>query len=85
MIEKVLQNVRLMRAYLGFLLTLISVMGCLVLAWFKGTDIEFMLPTILGIYISAKTVERTTAVWSASRDSKADTRAILRDMDDHTQ
>lgn len=84
-LESILKNVKLMKAYLGFILTLISVIGCLALAWFKDYEIEFMLPTILGIYISAKTVERTTAVWSVSKDSKADTRQIIKDMDDHAQ
>jgi len=83
--DKVFQNVRLMRAYLGFILTFISVLGCLALAWHKGVDIEFMLPTILGIYISGKTLERASAVVAASRDPKADTNQLVKDMDDHAQ
>jgi len=81
----IFKNLGMMKAYLGFILTLISIVGCLTLCWFKGIDISLTLPTLLGIYISGKTVERTAAVMSVAKDPAADTRQVIADMDTHNQ
>jgi len=43
-----------LKPYATFVLTLISIVGSLVLAFTKDTDVTMLLPTLLGIYVSAK-------------------------------
>ncbi len=62
-----------MKNKLSFLLTFISMIGLFALAWFKGTDIETMLPTILGMYILGRAGSKISYVWAASKDPNADT------------
>jgi hypothetical protein len=61
------------KSNLSFVLTFISVVGCLALAWFKNVNIETMLPSILAIYVIGKTTLKASNVWAASRDPNADT------------
>lgn len=57
----------------SFVLTFISVIGCLLLAWFKNVNIEMMLPTILATYVLGRTSLKASNVWAASKDPKANT------------
>ena len=57
----------------SFILTLMSVVGCLLLAWFKNVNIEVMLPTILATYVLGRTGLKASNVWAASRDPNANT------------
>jgi len=61
----------------GFFLTFISVIGLFVLAFEKGVDITVALPTILGIYLGAKTSEKASAHWAASRDPSTSTAEVI--------
>jgi hypothetical protein len=62
-----------MKNKLSFLLTFISVVGIFVLAWFKGIDIQVLLPSVLTIYIVGRTTTNVSTAWAASRDPQADT------------
>lgn len=62
-----------MKNKLSFILTFISVIGVLMLAWFKNVNIDLLLPTILATYILGRTSTNISTVWAASKDPKADT------------
>lgn len=62
-----------MKNKLSFVLTFISVIGILLLAWFKNVNIEIMLPSILATYILGRTTNSVSNVWAASKDPNADT------------
>lgn len=62
-----------MKSKLSFLLTLISVIGIFILAWFKNIDIQVLLPSILGIYIAGRTTTNVSTAWAVSKDPQADT------------
>ena len=66
---------------LSFVLTFISVVGLLNLAFFKGVDISMSLPAVLGIYIGARAGQKSLAIYAASKDETADTHAIIRDLE----
>jgi heme O synthase-like polyprenyltransferase len=69
------------KPYATFLLALISIVGSLVLAFAKNTDITVLLPTLLGIYIGAKAGVTANSHWAASKDSNADTSSVIKDTD----
>lgn len=77
------KNVNLMKHYFSFILTMTSVLGFFTLAWFKGTDIGSVIPVVIGLYIGSRSLEKSVAVVSASRDGKADTRAVINDLNGH--
>jgi hypothetical protein len=62
-----------MKSKLSFILTLISVIGIFILAWFKNIDIQMLLPSVLGIYIIGRTTTNVSTAWAASKDPQADT------------
>ena len=62
-----------MKNKLSFILTLMSVLGIFLLAWFKGIDIQVLLPSVLAIYIVGRTSTNISTTWAASRDPNADT------------
>lgn len=65
----------------GFICTITSIFGMLLLAWFKGVDISASLPVILGTYLGARAMEKGTAYTMASKDPKCDTRALINDLE----
>lgn len=73
-------NFSVMKNYLSFLLTLISILGALGLAYFKGVDITSLLPTLLGIYIVSKTTEKSNMIWAASKDPQSNTQEVIKEM-----
>jgi len=77
MFEKMLHSVSGVKNYLSFFLTLISIVGVLLLAWFKGIELDLLLPSLLGLYITGRTVEKSSAHWSASKDSAANTEKVI--------
>jgi hypothetical protein len=62
-----------MQNKLSFILTFISIVGILLLAWFKNVNIEVMLPSILATYILGRTTHSVSNVWAASKDPNANT------------
>lgn len=64
-------NLKLMKNYLSFVLTLISIVGSLLLGWFKGISLDALLPSLLGIYVLGRVVEKGNVVWAASKDPNA--------------
>jgi hypothetical protein len=79
-IVKLFSNFSVMKNYLSFLLTLISILGALGLAYFKGVDVSSLLPTLLGIYVVSKSTEKSAMAWAASSDPKADTGEVIKEM-----
>lgn len=66
-----------------YTLAVASVLGLLALAWFKGTDISLMLPSILGLYWGGHTAQNISAGWALSKDPNADTAAGIDNMEKH--
>lgn len=62
-----------MKNKLSFILTLLSIIGVFVLAWYKNIDIQVLLPSILGIYVIGRTTTNVSTTWAASKDPSADT------------
>ena len=73
-------NFSVMKNYLSFLLTLISILGALGLAYFKGVDVSSLLPTLLGIYVVSKATEKSSMVWAASKDANANSGEVIKEM-----
>lgn len=76
----ILKNTNLMKHYLSFMLTLVSILGLFALAWFKDVEITAVLPIVLASYIGARTIEKTVSISAASKDPNADTRQVIRDI-----
>lgn len=66
---------------LSFVLTFISIIGLLTLAFYKGVDISMSLPAVLGIYVGARAGQKSLAIYAASKDENADTHAVIRDLE----
>lgn len=75
------KSMELIRTKLGFIITLISVVGLLLLAWFKGVDISMSLPTIIGLYLVGRSATSISHVWAVSKDEKADTVETIRELE----
>lgn len=70
-----------LKPYAAFILTLISVIGSLALAFTKGVDITIMLPTILGLYLGAKAGVAANSHWAASKDNNSNTELVIKNTD----
>lgn len=70
-------NLKALAPYRGFFLTLISVVGLFALAFYKNVDVTSSLPTVLAIYLGAKTSEKASAHWAASKDPTASTAEVI--------
>jgi hypothetical protein len=62
---------------LSFLAT--SIVGALAL-W-KGTDVQTLLPAVLGLYLGHKVSTGISAHWSACKDPDADTGEAIKDVE----
>ncbi len=71
----------MLKHHLSFILSLIATVGLLALAWFKGTDISIMLPTIVTGYVIGRAGLKASHAWSASRDPAADTKAVIEKLE----
>jgi len=80
--SKWLTHVGAIRNYLSFILTLISVLGVLLAHFMLGTEIEILLPAILGLYLGTRTFNKAGEYKAATNDEKADTKAIIESVDD---
>jgi len=65
----------------SFILCLIGTLGTLFLAYTKGIDIELLLPTIIGIYVTGRTSQKISAHYNARQDTDADVVDIIRILD----
>lgn len=70
-----------MKNKLSFILTLLSIVGVFVLAWYKNIDIQMLLPSILGIYVIGRTTSSVSTTWAASKDPNADTLKAIEMID----
>ena len=77
---KIFASAAAIRNYLSFILTLICIAAAIVAHFVRGTDIEILLPTLLGLYLGARTVTRTSAHVVAGKGS--DAKAIIESVDD---
>ena len=66
-----------LKTELSFVLTFISIIGSFALAFIKGTDVNTLVPTILGIYITNRSAQKMTSVLAASRDPNASTEEVV--------
>lgn len=64
-----------------FFLTFLCIIGFFILASWKNIDVGTTIPTVLGLYLAARATSKTTAMISASKDSKADLRQIVKDVE----
>ena len=65
----------------GFIATMTCILGMFGLAYFKGIDIGSSLPVILATYLTARTVEKSSAYIAASKDVNCDTRGLINDLE----
>ena len=64
----------------SFVLCLIALLGCLVLLWFgkiPGTSADFLVPAILGVYITGESAKKISAHRAASQDPSANTESVI--------
>jgi hypothetical protein len=73
---------KLTKMHLSFVLSLIALLGVLALAWYKGVNLDILLPSILGIYIVGKSVQKMSGHWAASKDPNANTTEIIEKLED---
>jgi hypothetical protein len=81
-VEKIYNTFAGLSMYLSFILTAVSIVGFFVLAFYKGTDIEIAIPTILGIYITNRTAVKFSAHKAAIADEAVNTTQIISSTDD---
>lgn len=65
------------KTFLGFWLTMISVLIVGYVAIMSDPQVVSYLPLVLGVYFGSKTIERGSAHWAASKDGTADTAAVI--------
>lgn len=66
-----------------FSLVAFSIVGLFALAWFKGTDISMLLPTVLGMFVLGHTATNVSSAWALSKDANADTAQGINDLEKH--
>jgi hypothetical protein len=65
----------------SFLLCLIGTLGVLGLAYTKDTNIDLLLPTVIGIYVTGRTSQKISAHYNARHDEDADVVDIIKSLD----
>lgn len=65
----------------AFFLSFISILGAMVLALKKDSDINSLLPTLLGLYLGHQASRAISSVVAASRDAGANTNEAIRDVE----
>lgn len=70
------------KPYMTALLTLISIVGILALAFIRDVDIQILLPTVLGIYVGGKTTQKVSAHINARGDTVANTEHVIDKLDE---
>jgi hypothetical protein len=63
--------------HLSFLLALISVASLLLLGLVKNLDTSLGIVGIFSAYMGAKTAEKSSAHWAASKDPAANTAEVI--------
>ena len=68
----------------SFDLSLLSLTGVLALLWFQkipGTSADFLIPAILGVYITGESAKKISAHYNARLDSDADTASVIMSLE----
>lgn len=78
--SKIINTLAKMRAYFGFFLTLVCILICGYVAIMKDTNVVTYLPMILGTYLGARAMEKSSHVWAASKDPTADTAEVIKSL-----
>lgn len=81
MFLKIFSQLRATREHLGFLLTFVTIVGLFLICALKGLDTQMSIVTALAAYLGARSAEKISMVGSASKDPKANTHAIIRDLE----
>jgi len=64
----------------SFMLCAAALLGVLVLLWFQkipGTSADFLVPAILGVYVTGESAKKISAHRAASSDPNANTESVI--------
>ena len=64
-----------------FVVVTLSIFIAAVLAFYKGTDISSVLPTLVGLYLGSKATSSVSAHIAASRDETCSTAQVIREVE----
>lgn len=68
----------------SFVLCAAALLGVLALLWWgkiPGTSADFLIPAILGVYITGESAKKISAHYNARVDADADTAAIIMELE----
>lgn len=68
----------------SFVLSLLSLTGVLALLWFQkipGTSADFLIPAILGVYITGESAKKISAHYNARLDEDANTTDVIMSLE----
>ena len=66
-----------MKIHLDFILSLLSLIGLFYLGYVKSVDISIPVVTILGLFISGRSITNVGNAFAASKDPSADTESVI--------
>lgn len=64
----------------SFVLCLLALLGTCTLLWFgkiPGTSADFLIPAILGVYVTGESAKKISAHRAASSDPNANTESVI--------
>lgn len=64
-----------------FVLTLMAMVGTMVLAVFKDSNVNTLLPTLLGLFLGQKASTTVSAHLAASKDPGCNTAQVIRELE----
>lgn len=68
----------------SFILCLLALLGVLALLWWgkvPGASADFLIPAILGVYITGESAKKISAHYNARLDSDADTAVVIMELE----
>lgn len=71
-----------LRTYLGFVVTMVSLLGLFILGFNGKADVNSTVPIIVGIYLGARMGSQISAHAAAAKDETCDTMAVVKEMND---
>lgn len=72
-----IKSLAMVKNYLSFWLTLVAISGSLYLGYHKDVDQTVLLPTLLAIYVTNRSLSQISSHWAASKDPNADTAKVI--------
>ena len=74
---KMIKNLAFVKNYLSFVLCFTALLGTLALGYLKEIDVGFLIPAILGVYVSGRTTEKVMTIQAAANDPTASTEKVI--------